>query len=465
MTELPVLLSPPERVLATLNADGSRRWIRPRPSPGRFRRLRRGVAIGLMAVFFLIPYLRIHGRPVMLLDLPRRQFTLFGTTFLPTDTLLVMLLGLALAFSILFVTAMLGRVWCGWACPQTVYLEFLFRPIEYWLEGGAHGTATLDRRGGLASRRLIKLGIYAVLACFLAHTFLGYFVPVAELAHWVRRSPVEHPVSFLVMAGTTGLIFFDFAYFREQTCLIACPYGRLQSVLLDRRSTIVGYDPGRGEPRMRGIKQRPATAGDCIDCQMCVLTCPTGIDIRDGLQMECIHCTQCMDACDAVMTKIGKSPGLIRYGSRDGFAGRVDSLLRPRVIAYPIAIALALGLFAWQLGGRSATDITLLRASAVPFTLEPDGSVMNQVRVRITNRAEQSRTYHLSLADGAQARLLAPTVALTVPGGEARSTIALVLSPRATFRDGARDVAFEVHDDRGARHRVAWQLMGPGGSR
>jgi cytochrome c oxidase accessory protein FixG len=305
----------------------------------------------------------------MLLDLPRRQFTLFGTTFLPTDTLLVMLLGLGLAFTILFVTALLGRVWCGWACPQTVYLEFLFRPIEHWLEGGAHGAATLDKQGGLAPRRLIKLGIYAVLACFLAHTFLGYFVPVAELAQWVRRSPFEHPVSFLVMAGTTGLVFFDFAYFREQTCLIACPYGRLQSVLLDRRSAIVGYDPRRGEPRMRGIKQRPATAGDCIDCQMCVLTCPTGIDIREGLQMECIHCAQCIDACDAVMTKIGRPRGLIRYGSRDGFAGRAGSFLRPRLIAYPAVLVLAFGLFAWQLGGRSATEVTVLRASTVPFTL------------------------------------------------------------------------------------------------
>jgi cytochrome c oxidase accessory protein FixG len=461
VSDLPILLAPEERVLSTLNADGSRRWIRPRPSPGKFQRARQGVAYGLMFVFFVIPYLRIFGRPVILLDLPARQFTLLGTTFLPTDTLLFMLLALTLAFTIFFVTAMFGRVWCGWGCPQTVYMEFLFRPIERWLEGGAHGSAGMDRQKGLPLRRAIKLGIYAVLALFLAHTFLAYFVPVAVLAQWMHRSPVQHPISFFVAIGTTAAIWFDFAYFREQTCLVACPYGRLQSVLLDRKSLIVGYDAMRGEPRRKGIKDRPSTAGDCIDCRMCVLTCPTGIDIREGLQMECIHCTQCADACDAVMTKIGKRVGLVRYGSRDAFAGLKSGWLRTRVLLYPVAIVAALAVFTWQLAVRGATDVTLVRASGVPFTLEPDGSVMNQVRVRITNRGEHAQRFAVALENTGPARLLSPSAPIDVPPGEARSAIALVLTPRAAFTDGLDSVTFRVSDAQGHARAVAWRLMGP----
>lgn len=461
MSDMPPLLAPEERVLSTLNADGSRRRLRPRPSPGKFQRARQWVAYTLMGIFFAIPYVRIAGRPLLLLDLPDRQFTLVGVTFLPTDTLLFMLLALALAFTIFFVTAMFGRVWCGWACPQTVYLEFLFRPIERWIEGGAHGSAEMDRQGGLPPRRVLKLVIYGGLALFLAHTFLAYFVPVSALAQWMRRSPVDHPISFFVAIGTTALIWCDFAWFREQTCLVACPYGRLQSVLLDRRSLIVGYDVLRGEPRKKGVKERGAGFGDCIDCRMCVLTCPTGIDIRDGLQMECIHCTQCADACDTVMTKIGKPTGLIRYGSRDGFAGLASGWVRARVLVYPLAVVVALGAFVWQLAARAPSDVTLLRPSGAPFTLEPDGSVMNQVRLRITNRTEQSESYGVALDAPASVRLLAPAAPLAVPPGEARSALALVLAPRATFAAGLESVTFRVTDGRGRGRAFPWRLMGP----
>jgi cytochrome c oxidase accessory protein FixG len=450
-----------ERVLSTLNVDGSRRWLRPRPSPGRFQRLRRAAAWLLMLVFFLIPYLRIAGRPVMLFDLPRREFSLFGTTFLPTDTMLLALLLVGTVIFIFLVTALAGRVWCGWACPQTVYMEFLFRPLERLLEGGPRGSLQLDRGGALHPRRLVKYLVYAGLALFLAHTFLAYFVPFAELAQWVRRSPVEHPTSFLIALGTTALIFFDFAYFREQTCLVACPYGRIQSVLLDRRSVIVGYDVRRGEPRRKGVKERPASAGDCIDCGLCVLTCPTGIDIRDGLQMECIHCTQCMDACDAVMARIGRPPGLIRYSSQDELEGRSTRLVRPRVVLYPAALAVTLGLFVWGLGARAAPDVTLLRGGGAPYSLEPDGSVVNQVRIKITNRGRQDRSYRIALDAPAGASLIAPQNPLPVPAGRALTTSVFVVAPRAGFPRGGRPVTFRLSD--GARWGCdyRYRLVGP----
>jgi cytochrome c oxidase accessory protein FixG len=454
-------LNAPGRVLSTLNEDGTRRWLRPKLSPGHFWRMRRVAAYLLMVVFFLVPYLRMRGKPLVLLDVPHRQFTLFGYTFLPTDTLLFMLLLMSIAISIFLLTALFGRVWCGWACPQTVYMEFLFRPIERLFEGGRSGSMKFDREGGLHWRRVAKNGVYLVLALFLAHTFLAYFVGIDQLVQWVRQSPVEHPTSFLIMAGTTALIFFDFGYFREQTCLVACPYGRLQSVLLDRQSVIVGYDPLRGEPRGHLVKDRPATAGDCIDCGACVLTCPTGIDIRDGLQMECIHCTQCADACDAIMDRVGKPRGLIRYTSRDEVEGKPTRLLRPRVVLYPLALAVAVGLLAFNLGTKADTDVTLLRGAGAPFTRQPDGSVVNQIRVKLTNRTATAHAYRVEVLGVAGASLIAPQNPFTVQGSSTGETSVFVVVPAASFHDDRLSSTIRVTDGAGFSLDVPFELIGP----
>jgi len=458
------LAAPPGRVLSTLNEDGSRRRIRPRYSRGSFYARRRVVAYGLMFVFFVIPYLRMAGKPLILLDLPRREFTLFGTTFLPTETVLFMLLFIGVLLTIFFVTALMGRVWCGWACPQTVYLEFLFRPVEYLLEGGWRGAKKLDRKSGLHGRRVLKQVVYFGFSLFLAHTFLAYFVGVDHLAHWIRRSPIEHPTSFLVMLGTTLLIFADFAWFREQTCLVACPYGRLQSVLLDRRSLIVGYDARRGEPRQKGIIDRPASAGDCVSCQLCVLACPTGIDIRDGLQMECIHCTQCMDACDSVMARVGKPKGLIRYGSRDQFDGRAGSWFRPRVILYPLALAIAFGSLAFLLGTRADAEVTLLRGLGDPYTLQTDGAVANQIRIKVANRGGTDRDYRIAIEGVPGATVIAPMNPLPVPAGATRTTSVFVVLPRDRFEHGERAATVVLSDGGRFTTTLPYRLLGPEGA-
>ncbi|HEU4725197.1 MAG TPA: cytochrome c oxidase accessory protein CcoG [Candidatus Eisenbacteria bacterium] len=454
---------PPGRVLSTLNEDGSRRRIRPRFSKGRYHLRRRLTAYGLMLVFFLIPYLSMAGKPLILLDLPRREFTLFGTTFLSTETELFMFLFIGLVLVIFFATALLGRVWCGWACPQTVYLEFLYRPIEYWLEGGWRGAKKLDHKKGLHARRLAKQAIYFVLSMFLAHTFLAYFVGVEKLAQWVQRSPIEHPTSFLIMLGTTLLIFADFAWFREQTCLVACPYGRLQSVLLDRRSLIVGYDAKRGEPRQKGVIDRPSAAGDCVECQLCVLTCPTGIDIRDGLQMECIHCTQCADACDSVMLRVGKPPGLIRYGSRDEFEGKKSSWVRPRAILYPVALAITAGVFLWLLGTRSDAEVTILRGLGEPYTLQEGGAVANQIRIKVANRGRTDRAYRIDLAGAPEAAVIAPMNPLPVPAGESRTTSIFVVLPRRAFVKGEHAASVSLSDGDRFSTTLPYRLLGPEG--
>lgn len=453
----------PERVLPTLELDGSRRWIRPRPSGGPWWTRRRAVAYLLMLVFLSIPYLRLNDAPLVLLDLPRREFTILGTTFLPTETLLFMLAFVSVGVGIFLLTALFGRVWCGWGCPQTVYMEFLFRPLERLIEGGVRGTLRLDQmgvRGHLHPRRAGKYLVYAILALLLAHTFLAYFVGVEQLAVWVRRPPLEHPTSFLIMLGTTVAIFMDFTWFREQTCLVACPYGRLQSVLLDRRSLIVGYDSGRGEPRSLAA-QRTGTSGDCVDCGMCVQTCPTGIDIRDGLQMECIHCTQCVDACDAVMTRIGKPRGLIRYSSRDGLEGRTAGWLRPRVVLYPLALALALGLLFWQLGTRAGAELTVLRAPGAPFTLQSDGTVINTIRLRVADRTGESRAYRVALEGGEGLTLVAPRNPLPVAAHARITETVFVSAPHGAIAGGVREVRLTLDDGSGTRLVAPYRLVGP----
>ncbi len=457
--ETPQLLESPERVLSTLNRDGSRRWPRPKPEHGAFWQRRRLVAYVLMFVFFAVPYVKLGGHPIFLMDLPHRVFYLLGMTFLPTDTLLFMLLFVSSVIAIFWVTALFGRVWCGWACPQTVYTEFLFRPVEYLIEQGFRGSRAIDKKGGVSSRRIVKLIVYFFLSMFLAHTFLAYFVGVETLAKWVTRSPVHHMTSFVIMAGMTALIFFDFAYFREQTCLVACPYGRLQSVLLDRKSIIVAYDKSRGEPRRKGREREGA--GDCVDCNRCVMTCPTGIDIREGLQMECIHCTQCIDACDEVMEIRHRPKGLIRYSNRDAIEGRKSRVLRTRVVLYPLALTLTLSLFGFKLATKADTDITVLRATGAPYIEEQDGSVNNQIVIRITNRDDDARQYRIELQDAPGATLIAPVNPLPVPGGKTVSTTVFVTLPHEGLERGEQLVHFHISDGHHFAESEPYKLVGP----
>ena len=454
-------LAPPGRVLPTLNEDGSRRWLRPKPSPGRFQNRRRITAYVLMLVFFVIPYLRIGGKSIILLDLPRREFTLIGVTFQQTETMLFMLLLLSVFVSIFFFTALFGRVWCGWACPQTVYMEYLFRPVERWLEGGYHGSQVMDRERKFHGRRWLKHGVYVLLALFVAHTFLAYFVKPEELVRWMQGPPTAHPLTFFIVMLTTALIFFDFAYFREQTCLVACPYGRIQSALLDRRSLIVGYDAGRGEPRMHGVRDRAAGAGDCVDCQLCVLTCPTGIDIRDGLQMECINCTQCIDACDAVMARVGKPAGLIRYASRDELEGSPKRSLRLRVIVYPAVLALTLGGLVYGVFTRPSAEVTMLRDQGTPYTIQQDGRVANPLRLRVAQRGARTASYTISLVAAPDLQLIAPVNPLVVEPGRMATAPLFIVVPQAGFQNGDRDVTVRISDGHGFTHDVPYHLVGP----
>ncbi|HVR19132.1 MAG TPA: cytochrome c oxidase accessory protein CcoG [Polyangiaceae bacterium] len=450
-----------QRVLPTLNADGTRRLIRPRLYAGPKWRARRVVAWVLMVTFVALPWLRVGGRPVVLLDVARREFTLFGRTFLPTDGVLLMLLLLAIFVAIVLVTALVGRAWCGWACPQTVYMEFLYRPIERLFEGKRERQLELDKKGANLAR-FAKNGVFLLVSILLGNAFLAYFVGTDALEHWISRSPSEHPTAFLVMAVAAGLTFFDFAYFREQMCTVICPYARLQSVLLDRRSLVVGYDPLRGEPRSKG-KSKPGS-GDCIDCGACVVACPTGIDIRQGLQLECIACTQCADACDSIMARIKKPPGLIRYAGQESLeTGRPNRLVRARVGVYAgILVALLVALVATA-NTRGDAEVTILRGIGAPFELR-EGFSVNQIRVKVRNRSDVPRRYRIELLDAGDTRLIAPENPLVVAAGEQRSTSLFVMADPALLPHGRRTVRFRVSDGAGFEATTPYEVLGPAGT-
>ncbi len=462
------LLQPNERVLSTLNADGTRRWLQPRVADGKFWKRRRILGWFLIALFVTLPHLHWQGKQLFFVNVAAGEFTIFGQTLIRTDTLLFALGLLSVFLTIFFFTALLGRVWCGWMCPQTVYLEFVFRPIDRLFNGKkTKGLAGAIGKLPKPARAVGRFGVFFVVCFVLANTFLSYFVGSQTLRTWVLHAPTEHIAGFAFVLFVTGAMMFDFMFFREQLCIVACPYGRLQSALLDRHSLIVGYDAARGEPRGHGKPKRGAEGdialpqfGDCVDCGNCVSVCPTGIDIRDGLQLECIHCTQCIDACHAVMTKLGREPGLIRYASQDALQTGKWKWKRPRLAVYPAMLFAVLSLFTFLLVTKPAADVMMLRSQGLPFNVLPDGEIANQARLRITNRTTEPHTYQIS-SEGLTFR--ADREEFVVEPGETVSERVLVLADPSYFAGtaGMRVAEIEVTDDAGFRTTARYKMLGP----
>lgn len=495
-------MQPEQHVLTTLEKDGSRNWLLPRLSKGPYWHARRIVGYILIAVFVALPHLRVNGKPAIMLDIVHRKFTLMGMTLLATDTLLFGMFMLSIFLTAFLATALLGRVWCGWGCPQTIYMEFVYRPIER-LFMGTSGKGGKPRKGLAGWRYLGMYAAFFVVSIGLAHTFLAYFVGTETLATWMQMSPFSHPGPFLVMAVTTAAMMFDFAFFREQMCLIACPYGRFQSVLLDSHSLIVTYDERRGEPRGKATskgtaskttaRETPAThrisgtseagadsvllpllnlevsntvsattstKGDCVDCYACVRTCPTGIDIRDGLQMECLHCTQCIDACDVIMEKLNRPKGLIRYSSQSAMAGNVQKLLRARVIIYPTLLAIVLAALTFVVVTKKSFDVTILRNFGQPYVIADDGRVENAMRLKLVNRLEQEDQFSVRVISPDSVRIdLSDPV--TLQQGQSITVGMLASGDRDAFRLGQINVELEVTSQLGDRKVVTCKLLGP----
>lgn len=391
---------PSKATPTTINRDGSRNFIHPADVKGFFTVWRRLFALLLIGTYIALPWIPINGHPAVFLDVFNRRFHLFGLTFAAQDLWMAFFFITGLGFSLFFITALFGRIWCGWACPQTVFLEHVYRRIERLIEGDASAQRKLDAASWTAekiTKRGIKNGIFLVISAAIAHLFLAYFISIPQLYVWMTHSPAEHWGAFIFMGVATAIIFFNFAWFREQLCLIICPYGRLQSAMIDDDSLIIGYDEARGEPRGPAKKEG---FGDCINCFRCVQVCPTGIDIRQGLQMECVGCANCIDACNVIMTKLNRPKGLIRYDSQAGLAGRKRRFIRPRIFIYAalmVAGAAAFTLSALQL---HSANMNIVRMTGRPYYVT-DSTVRNQYMVRVINKTNEDKIYNLTaVAEG-----------------------------------------------------------------
>lgn len=391
---MPTLNRPNRASVTTINQDGSRQFLHPADVSGAFTRWRRLFALVLIGIYVGLPWLPINGHPAIFLDIINRRFHLFGLTFTAHDLWLAFFFITGVGFALFFVSALFGRLWCGWACPHTVFLEQVYRRLERWIEGDASQRRQLDRQAWNFAKirtRGLKQLLFFIISALIAHLFVAYFISIPQLYQWMTSRPTEHWGAFLFVCIATGLIYFNFAWFREQLCLVICPYGRLQSALIDDDSIIIGYDEARGEPRGKASQ---TGIGDCIDCLRCVQVCPTGIDIRQGLQIECIGCANCIDACDTIMRKLNRPTGLVRYDSSNGLSGNPRRILRPRIALYLILMltgTAAMTLSAMQL--RSA-NMNIARMTGAPYFIT-DASLRNQFMLRIINKSATTKTYTL----------------------------------------------------------------------
>lgn len=435
--------------VTSINDDGSRYFLHPADVKGPWTVARRTVGLLLIAVYVLLPWIPINGNPAVFLDVENRMFHLFGLTLVPQDLWVMFFAISGLGFGLFFVTSLLGRIWCGWACPYTVFLDHVYRRIERWIEGDANARRALTKApwsGQKIAKRGLKHFLYAVVATAIAHVFLSYFVSMQRLYGFMHEGPLQHATAFGIVIFLTLVLWFCFGYFREQFCIIMCPYGRLQSALTDDDTINIGYDEKRGEPR--GAKGK--AEGDCVDCHRCIQVCPTGIDIRNGLQLECIGCTACVDACDDIMTKVGRPKGLIRYDSFNGFAGKKRRFLRPRIYAYCLLALLGLGALTLVASKRARPFTATISRSGGDGFFSDEHSVRNIYKVRVFNKRNQPATitihlgkdtppgYQLSGAE--QSFTLAPLSEMT--------RTCVVVAPVHAYI-GTSDLTLDVHADPG----------------
>jgi cytochrome c oxidase accessory protein FixG len=464
-THLPVIQNDPEaepadqRALVgsgSLGRDGRRRRPYPADVSGRWLTARRIVYAALIGLWVALPWIQIAGHPAVFLDIESRQFFLFGLTFNAQDVWLTFFLLTGVGFGLIYATAVLGRVWCGWACPQSVFLEAVFRPIERLINGSRTTALRRANKGGFEQlwRTLLTHAMYLIAAALVAHVFLAYFVSLPRLFQMVRHAPAAHPEAFAWMAVSTGIMYANFAFFREQLCVVICPYGRLQSVLLDDDSLVVGYDVKRGEPRGKGLARQalPAGAGvgeagaggagargaaakkgDCVDCNRCVVVCPTAIDIREGLQLDCVACTACIDACDEVMDKVGQPRGLIRYDSLRGLRGEKRRILRPRLYGYTVLLVIGAVVASTAFSRREPFEANIVRLRGMPYTRE-GGVIRNAFEFHLVNKEGQPAEFDIDPVQTPGVSFMIPITNVKLPPLGSQHLPFFVTMEQASFK-------------------------------
>ncbi|GAB3834430.1 cytochrome c oxidase accessory protein CcoG [Hymenobacter jeollabukensis] len=391
--------------IATIDSKGKRVWLYPKKPKGPLYRARKWVSYALLTLLFAGPWLRIHELPVLMLNVVERKFIIFGQIFWPQDFFILLLGTLAFVLFIILFTVVYGRIFCGWVCPQTIFLEMVFRRVEYLFEGDAPQQKALDKAAwtwNKIGRKTGKHAVFVVISFLIANTFLAYIIGSDALTRIVTDPLRQHLGGLTAMVLFTGVFYAVFARFREQVCIIACPYGRLQGVMLDKNTITVAYDYGRGEPRQKLRKNQERTAGDCIDCRQCVQVCPTGIDIRNGAQqMECINCTACIDVCNSIMDLINKPQGLIRYDSEAHIEAGTRFRVTGRVKAYSAVLLVLLGVMVSLLVTRANVEATVLRTPGQLYQKTACGTVTNLYNVSVINKTNRAMPLELRVLEPA----------------------------------------------------------------
>lgn len=451
--------------LATVTDEGKRKWIYPKKPSGKFYNARTIVSLFLLAFLIIVPFIKVNGHQFLLFDFLNRQFILFGIPFGPHDFHLFVLAMISIIVFIILFTVVFGRIFCGWACPQTIFMEMVFRKIEYWIEGDARDQQKLDAEewnGKKLFKKGLKNIIFFIIAFFIAHIFLSYIISMDKVISIITQPPSEHLTGFVSIIGFSLIFYWVFSYFREQACTIVCPYGRLQGVLLDQDSIVIAYDYKRGEPRAKIKKDQDQTdKGDCIDCHLCVDVCPTGIDIRNGIQLECVNCTACIDACDAVMEKVSRPKKLIKYASLNGIENKAKFKVTPRMMLYSVILVVLLGILGYLLSIRTEYSVNILRTPGMLFQEQPNGMISNVYDLNIVNKTFNETPVQIKLEQPSDGELKLVGKDIVLKSQQIVETKFLVLLDKAKLKKMNTPIEIGVYDGNKLIKKIKTSFLGP----
>ncbi|POY37513.1 cytochrome c oxidase accessory protein CcoG [Solitalea longa] len=449
--------------LATVDEKGKRKWVYAQKPEGWYYNVRTVLSLVYLVIFFALPFIKINGHQLFQFNILDRKFTLFGVTFWPQD-FFIFGLGMItfLVFIVLF-TVIFGRVFCGWACPQTIFMEMVFRKIEYWIEGNHNQQRALNNGPWTKDKifkKTAKHTVFFAVSFLIANTFLAYVIGLDDLIKIIMEPIGLHLTGFIALLAFTLCFYGVFAHLREQVCIAICPYGRLQGVLLDKDSIVVAYDRVRGESRGKFRKNETRTIGDCIDCYQCVKVCPTGIDIRNGTQLECVNCTACIDACDHMMDRVGLSRGLIRFASENNIIRKEKFKFTSRIKGYSAVLFVLIGVMVFLLASRKDLDTTVTRVGGMLYQKQGNDSISNLYNIKILNKSQEKIPITIKVENAiADVKIIGKNI--IVNGEESANGTFFIILPKKEINSRKTNLKIGVYNGNIKMQTIKTSFMGP----